>query len=249
LYYYRALVEESQAAAKRKNINDEKTVRYTETLGLWLRASRADDFRDVAGDSLQDDARKMGLWSLYYNLQRRSLFTVMCVWFWTFTTNRAFCRLPRDVLFERIFPLIFQPAYCPYCKQGTETYVKCCGCDTVAIPCTGCRADYAEKHPYEQFRMCSRCKGMACQGCVTKCPAQTSSLCYGEYCTHCRSSTCDYCRVRPEQLQVLEMADDGSSSSDHSSDSDGRDSSDGGSGSEPPSDAEEDGNGDKGDGN
>ena len=163
---------------------------------LWIARTGADDFRDRKGESLQDYAFFAEHWSIFYLLQRRAMLTLMCVHHWTYNVNRAFCRIPTDVLLTHIVPLIYAPAYCFACGEGVRSNRVCGGCRVTPIPCNRCRGRYrAEKEhvPYA-YPLCDGCGEPVCRDCSNECLARpVMEDCDAVFCTRCAPGTCEDC--------------------------------------------------------
>ena len=191
-------------------------VRYRKTLALWIEKTGADDFRDCMGHSLQEDATSMEEWSILYKLQRRAVFTFLCVHRWTWAVNPQLCRVHRDVIVAHIAREVFRPVYCWVCGRGTKIPLLCGGCRVVMIACEVCQwLNHELRRP-----RCASCKEPVCVDCMTDCLARpVMEDCKAVFCSRCGPATCRDCLWTQEH-----MAHSSSSSSDDD---------------DPPSDADE----------
>jgi len=216
-----------QETADEKKKIDARNARYRATFKLWVDTVGADDFRDVHGQSLQDDAAAMHEWTIFYALQRRALLTFLAVHRWSRDVNPEFCRIHRDVIWHKIVPHLFAPTYCHQCKRGMKFRLVCAGCRITLIPCDYCRGDYRRDENYRYpFPACEACKGFVCQDCVQQCLARpVMDACRAVFCTRCAPTTCEECLYHQFQLNAQE--EDSSSDMDSSSSDTGPSSLDG----------------------
>ena len=193
---------------------DKGTTDYRAVLDMWIDRVGADDFRDCKGKSLQEDAASMGNWTFAYRLQLRAVYTLLCVWTFTFDVNPAFCRIPKDVIRRLLIPLVYRPIYCTYCNAGVEKQRYCGGCRTIPVPCETClQTRILQNSKLHQFPRCEKCEKHVCEDCLIDCVARpVFEDCAAVFCTRCAPATCNECI----QYQIRMNDPESSSSSDGS---------------------------------